>query len=240
MRSLARVRLAACLAAAAWIVCAAPPAAAADRPFLSVNTAVAEDDEEQVWAIENWVQRIGRVQSLTVAPEYAFDPFNSLQLEMRRVVRRESVSGHELELEYKHLFNNIERDGWGWGVVATVDLERPQAGPWERRAVSLFALVTLKLGEATSDGLLHINPAVIKPRGERRMLAGAVGAEREVGRRTSLFGEIARDDEGRSVQLGLRHWIKRERLAVDIAWQRVRNNEQRGAGVVLGIAWHDL
>lgn len=238
MRSLAPVRLAACLAAC--IVGAAPPAAAADRPFLSANTAIAEDDEEQVWAVESWYQRVGRVQSATVAPEYAFDPFNSLQLEMRRVVRRDDVSGHELELEYKHLFNSIERDGWAWGVVATVDLERRQRGPWERRAVSVFVPVTLKLGEATSDGLVHINPAIAKPRDERRMLVGAVGAEREVWRRTTLFGEIARDDEGRSVQLGLRHWIKRERLAVDIAWQRVRNNEQRGAGIVLGIAWHDL
>lgn len=238
MRSPARVGLTACLAA--WLVCAAHPAAAADRPFLSANTAVAENDEEQVWAVENWYRRAGRVQSLTVAPEYAFDPFNSLQLEMRRVVRREDVGGHELELEYKHLFNSLDHDGWGWGVVATVDLERPQGGPWERRAVSVFVPLTLKLGEANADGLVHLNPAITKPRGERRMFVGAVAAEREVWRRTSLFGEIARDDDGRMVQLGLRHWIKRERLAVDIAWQRVRNNEQRSIGVVLGIAWHDL
>lgn len=238
MRSLVLVRPAACLAAC--MVCAVPPAAAADRPFLSTNTAIAEDDEEQVWAIENWYQRVGRVQSVTVAPEYALDPFNSLQLEMRRVVRRDDISGHELEFEYKHLFNSIERDGWAWGLVATVDFERRQRGPWERRAVSIFVPVTLKLGEATSDGLVHINPAIAKPRGERWVLVGAVGAEREIWRRTTLFGEIARDDEGRFVQLGLRHWIKRERLAVDIAWQRVRNNEQRGTGIGLGIAWHDL
>jgi hypothetical protein len=39
---------------------------------------------------------------------------------------------------------------------------------------------------------------------------------------------------------GVRYWIKRERLAVDVAWQRLRSDEARGSGLVLGIAWYDL
>jgi len=238
MRRLASTHVAACLVA--LNICAVPQARAADRPFLYANTAAAEEDEEQVWAVESWYQRVGHVQALTIAPEYSFDPVNALQLEMRRVVRRGDAGGHELELEYKHLFNRFERDGWGWGVVTSLDLERPQDGPWAQRAVSLFMPVTLKLGEAASEGLVHINPALIKPQGERRLFAGSVGAEREVWRRTSLFAEVARDEEGRFAQLGLRHWVQRERLAVDIAWQRLHSDQQRGNGIVLGIAWYDL
>lgn len=230
------------LAATAFVLAlvATPGARAADRPYLYANTADAEEDEEQVWAVENWFRRVGGERSLTLAPEYSFDPRNSVQMEFRRVVRRHQAGSHEVEVEFKHLFNSFARDGWGWGVVATVDLERPQGGSLQRRAVTLFLPVTLSLGESPADGLLHLNPAIAKPSGERRRFTGAVAAEREVWHRTTLFGELARDDEGRFAQVGLRHWLKREKLAIDFAWQRVRGDEARGSGVVLGIAWYDL
>ena len=113
------------------------PAHAADRPYIVANSGAAEEDEEQVWSVENWYRQAGPQRSLTVAPEYAFDPVNSLQVEFRRVVDHDIGNGHEIEVEYKHLFNRIARDGYGWGVVATLDMERPNGGPWQRAGVSL-------------------------------------------------------------------------------------------------------
>lgn len=214
-------------------------AQAADRPYVFANSGAAEDDEEQVWSVENWYRKAGRQASLTVAPEYAFNPDNSLQAEFRRVVDRDRGNGHELEIEFKHLFNRISREGWGWGVVAAIDMERPQGGPWERSALSLSVPLTWQFGEADTS-LVHVNVGVAKPREERRVLTGVLAAEHEIWNRTALFGEWASDREGRLVHAGVRHWIKRERLAVDIAWQRVRSEELRGSGVVLGIAWYDL
>ena len=215
------------------------PALAADRPYVFTNSGAAEDDEEQVWSVENWYRKAGRQASLTVAPEYAFDPDNSLQAEFRRVVDRDRGNGHELELEFKHLFNRLSRDGWGWGVVAALDMERPQGGPWERAALSLSVPVTIQFGDAESS-LVHLNLGVAKPREERRVFTAVIAAEHEVWRRTSLFAEIARDAEGTLQHAGVRHWIKRERLALDVAWQRVRGDEVRGSGIVLGLAWYDL
>jgi len=210
----------------------------ADRPYLVTNSAAAEEDEEQVWSVENWYRSAGAQRSLTVAPEYAFDPLNSLQVEFRRTLDREGVNGHELEVEYKHLFNHIARDGYGWGVVAALDMVRPQGGPWTRSAVSLALPFSLQVAEGS--GLLHLNLGVSKPRDERRVFTGALAAEREVFRRTTLFAEWARDEDGRLLHGGVRYWIKRETLAVDLAWQRVRSDDSRGSGVVLGIAWYDL
>lgn len=220
------------------VALAAMAAQAADRPYLYANSAAAEEDEEQVWSVENWYRQAGRQKSLTVAPEYAFDPDTSLQVEMRRTLDRNAGSGHEIEIEAKRLFKRIEREGWGWGVVAAIDMERAKGGPWERAAVSLLVPLTLPIGEG--EGLVHLNAGVAKPRGERRLVTGAIAAEREVWRRTSLFAEVAREPEGRLLHAGVRHWIKRERLAVDLAWQRMRSDELRGSGIVLGIAWYDL
>lgn len=214
-------------------------AQAADRPYVFTNSGAAEDDEEQVWSVENWYRKAGRLASLTVAPEYAFSPDDSMQAEFRRVVDRDRGNGHELEIEYKHLFNRFSRDGWGWGVVAAIDMERPDGGPWERSALSLSVPLTWQVGPADTS-LVHVNLGVAKPREERRAFTAVIAAEHEVWRRTSLFAEIARDREGTLQHAGVRHWIKRERLAVDLAWQRVRSDEVRGSGIVLGIAWYDL
>lgn len=223
---------------AAWLALASLAAGAADRPFIYANSAAAEEDEEQVWSVENWYRRAGGQQSLTVAPEYAFDPVNSLQLELRRVVTRDEANGHELELEYKHLFTRIERDGWGLGVVATLDFARAKGSPWQRSATTLLVPLTLPVGERL--GLVHLNVGIAKPREEKRLVTGALAGEHFVTPRTTLFAELARDDEGRLAQVGVRHWLKREKLAVDAAWQRLRGDERRGSGVVLGIAWYDL
>lgn len=219
---------------------AAPPAAAADRPYLVTNSAAAEEDEEQVWAVENWFRHTRRGQrSLTVAPEYSFDPQNSVQMEFRRVLERDDANGHELEMEFKHLFTRIARDGIGFGAVLTIDTERRDGqGPLRRSATSLFLPLTVPLGEAGAQ--LHFNPGLAWPRGESVRGIGALAAEAELMRRTQLFGEWARDAEGALLLGGVRYWIRRERLAVDVAWQRERAEGRTARGLVLGIAWYDL
>lgn len=219
--------------------CLVPVARAADRPYIVANSGAAEEDEEQVWSVENWYRVAGRQKSFTFAPEYAFSPDNSMQVEFRRVVDRDNGNGHELELEYKHLFNRIARDGWGWGVVLALDFDRPESGPWSRTAASFSLPLTVQVGDADTS-LVHLNVGLSKPREDRRVVTGVLAGEHEVWRRVSLFAELARDAEGRTRQIGVRHWVKRERLALDVAWQRVRSDEVKGSGLVLGLAWYDL
>lgn len=220
------------------LLCAALPAFAADRPYLVTNSAAAEEDEENAWAVENWVRRVGTQRSLTIAPEYAFDPQNSVQLELRRAVDRDAGNAHEVELELKHLFSRIARDGFGWGVVGIVQFEHPQGEAWRRASGELSVALTLPFAEG--EGLAHLNLNLTKPVGERRFVGFALAAERDLAPRTTLFGEVTHNADGRLVHAGVRYWVKRERLAVDLAWQRVRSDEGRGSGLVLGLAWYDL
>lgn len=220
------------------VLAALRPAVAADRPYLVTNSAAAEEDEDNAWSVENWLRRVGTQRSLTIAPEYAYDPQNSVQLELRRQVVRGEDDGHEVEVEFKHLFSRIARDGVGWGVVGIVQFEHPQRGAWRRTSAELSAALTLPF--ADGEGLAHLNLNLAKPVGERRFAGYALAAEREVAPRTTLFAELTHNADGRLVHGGVRHWIRRERLAVDLAWQRLRSDEIRGSGLVLGIAWYDL
>lgn len=227
----------ACLALAAATV-AAGPARAADRPHLVTISGAAEEDDDDTWAVESWLRRAGRQRSFTLAPEYSYDPKTSVQIELTRIVDRDEGNGHEIEIELKHLFNRIARDGFGWGLAGILQYERPSGGHWTRESVSLSVPVTFAIGEG--DGFVHMNVGVAKPRERRRFATGALAAEREVAPRVTLFGEWARDAGGRLVHGGVRYWIRRERLAVDIAWQRLRGEESGGSGIVLGLARYDL
>lgn len=217
---------------------ATPPAAANDRPFQVARTAVLEDDE-QVWSFESWVQRLGKVRGLSVEPEYTFEAGTSVQFELtRRHDRRGSETGHEAEVEFKQLFNDIARDGWGWGLSAALAAERTHDSGGTLPSVGIKLPLSIALGD--SGGFLHLNVGISKARDARRSWNAAAGIERELFKRTLFFAELAREDEATFMQLGARHWLRRDRLAIDFGLQQQRADGMRASGFVVGLGWYDL
>ena len=87
---------------------------------------------------------------------------------------------------------------------------------------------------------MHLNAGASWPRGERREWGRSLVLEAEVWRRTTLFGELARLGEATLVHAGVRHWLRRERWALDVSVQRVRSDGLRESGFVVGVGWYDL
>jgi len=223
------------------LACAANalPAQAFDRPYLATSNAVADEDDDQAWSFEAWSTRAGPVGAIAVAPEYAFSPTTTLQLELTRVRDHDSGTSLSLaDLEFKHLFNHIARDGYGWGVVLSPGVARESGHAWQRSELSAKGVYSLALWEG--EGLLHLNVGVSKPRVDGRQWVSSIALEREVGKHTTLFGELAREGEAQLVHGGVRYWVKREKLALDVAWQRLRANGANASGLVLGFGWYDL
>ncbi|HSB99932.1 MAG TPA: hypothetical protein VLE45_08455, partial [Burkholderiaceae bacterium] len=90
------------------------------------------------------------------------------------------------------------------------------------------------------DGLLHLNAGFVKPADEGRLWVSAAALEREVWKRTVLFGELARVGDATFVHGGVRHWIRRERLAIDFSLQRSRVDGAWHTGGTFGVGWYDL
>ena len=229
-----------------WLLVAAliasPLARANDRPFQVARTAVLEDDE-QVWSFESWAQRLGSVRGLSIEPEYTFGGGASVQVELSRYTdRRGSETGHEAEVEFKQLFNNVARDGWGWGVSATLAAERTNAhtGEGGRTVPSVGIKLPVSIGLGDGGGFLHLNAGIGKARNERRAWTGAVAVERELLKRTLFFAELAREGETTFMQFGARHWLKRDKLAIDFALQQRRADGNRDSGFIVGLGWYDL
>jgi len=239
---LPRRRLRATLAAAA-LACSLA-AQANDRPFESARTAVAEDDD-QTWSFESWVRRVGSQRSFSVEPEYVFDPANSVQVELTRSLDRHGDdTGHEAEIEFKHLFNQIARDGWGLGVSAALGAERTRASDRTVKALTLRLPLSLDIGQLSGGGggntLVHLNAGLFKTQQTRHVWAPALAVEQRVAGRSVLFAELARQGADQLGQIGLRQWIRRDKLALDLAWQQRRDAEGRRSGWIAGIGWYDL
>jgi hypothetical protein len=225
------------LVAFALVGAAAP--ALADRPFLATDSAAAEEDDDNVWSVESWLARRGRVRTWSIAPEYAFNPTTSVQLELSRSRDRAvRETEYEAELELKHLFNHIARDGYGVGVVAALSWQKTSDGGWRRAGGSVNLPFTWAFAE--SGVALHVNGGVDKAVGERRAWTRSVALEGEVARRTTLFAEWARDGSDKLAHAGVRWWAQREKLAIDLSWQRTRSGDGRASGLVFGIGFYDL
>lgn len=216
----------------------APVARANDRPFQVARTAVLEDDE-QVWSIESWAQRLGSVRGFSIEPEYTFSAGTSVQFELTRLTDRHGDgSGHEGEVEFKQIFNNVARDGYGWGVSARLSAERTRES--ERTVPSVGLKIPLSIALGDDGGFLHLNAGLSKERDARRTWDAAAGIERELFRRTIVFAEVAREGGATYGEVGARHWLRRDKLAIDIALQQQRSDGVRSAGVIIGLGWYDL
>lgn len=219
----------------------AATAQAADRPFVATSSAAGEEDDDNVWAVETWLQKTGATRGFSIAPEYAFDPRNSVQFEFGfardRSLGQRSTS---FEVEYKHLFNSIARDGYGIGIALSAGLARESGAGWKSDGVALHLPFTWQLG-SDSGALLHLNAGVDKPRDGRREWFRAAAIEWPLFKRFTAIAEVARSGEASVAQIGVRHWIKREKFALDVGVLRTRENGgSKENGWVVGLSWFDL
>jgi hypothetical protein len=234
--------------AAALLCLVAAAALASDRPYLAATNAVADEDDDNVIALESWIESARRYGEFRFEPEYNFDPRNAVRFELsiardRRfepVVRSRSV-----EVEFKHLVTDLARSGFGSGVIVGVDWDErrgvPDASEDKARrswALGVAGLLTLR---PTPDTLFHINLGAIKETAATTRARWALALEHEVVLRTTLFAEAgARAGEQRLLHGGVRHWVKRDRFAVDLTVGCRRGEPASSTFITLGIALQDI
>jgi hypothetical protein len=236
---------------AALVFCfSAPSARATDRPYLVLRTAAMEDDEQSWMLGARWI-RTGADNALQSGLEYGFTRATSMELEWAVERAGGGGHGHEAELEFKHLFNDIARDGWGAGLSMMAGLTRERAesrageddedGAGTRRARrGLMVQLPLSVSLWEEQGLAHVNLGW-----QRRPFAGgqyffAAGLERRLVGRTWGFTEAVYQPGQHLLHAGIRHWLRRDRLALDFSVQRQQADGYWRNGVVIGIVAYDL
>ncbi len=228
-----------CLAVGVVLALGAARAQADDRPFVQTSHAVAEDDDEGNWSLETWWLPVGSRRVFNLAPEYAFSPYTTLQF--RNFVAQDRLLGERsvgVETEFKHLFNHLGRDGFGWGVHVSLTVAREGEAAFQVQSLAAKWIGTLNL--LGGDAKLHLNGGLNKVRAERREWIGSLVLEHKLPWRSTAFFELGREDRENLLHAGVRHWVRRDKMAVDFSAQQQRLREGRARGLVLGLAWYDL
>jgi hypothetical protein len=219
---------------------------ASDRPYLAATTAVVEDDDDRVFELETWIESAYRFGEFRFEPEYNFDPRNAVRVELGIARDRRSdptVRSRGAEVEFKHLFTDLARSGFGSGVIVAVDWddrsgaqeESDNGHNWAFGATGLLSL------RPTTDTLVHFNLGAEKEEREKVHARWAVAIEHEIVRRTTLFAEAGSvSSEQRLVHGGVRYWVKRERFALDLTVGRRYGNPVDNTFFTFGIALHDI
>jgi hypothetical protein len=217
---------------------------ASDRPYLAATSAVADEDDYNVVALESWIEASRRLREFSFEPEYNFDPYNAVRLELGVARDRRfdpAVRSKAAEIEFKHLFTDLARSGFGTGVIVGVDWDERSDGQEDGgvgRGIGAAALATLRPTPAT---LVHLNLGAVKEAGVNARARWAVAIEHEVVRRTTLFAEAgAVAGTQRLIHGGVRHWVKRERFAIDLTVGRRRGDPADSSFITIGIALQDI
>ena len=86
---------------------------------------------------------------------------------------------------------------------------------------------------------MHLNGGIEREAGvNRKLLATAI--EDDLWRRVTGFAKFAAQGEARLAHGGVRWWLRREKVALDISVFRRREGASNSRGWVIGMGWYDL
>ncbi len=219
---------------------AAPSTRADDRPFLRTATAVVEDDDERVFEFSATGLSHRHGDGLSLQGGYSFSPTLSVEAELGLSRERaEGSRGRETGIGVWQAWIDPAREGWGLAGKLGAEWDRNAAG--EPRQRTLRGVVAASLPLSGKQVWLHGNAGIEQREGEGRAGIWSLALQGELDRRWALFGEIAsssRRDE--LVQAGVRHWLKRDKIALDLSVGRERIEQDRRGFVAAGLAFYDL
>ena len=138
-------------------------------------------------------------------------------------------------LSYQAIFAVFAAIGVGFAVAGTLIRDNLQLQD------ALFGVLETNVPGLIDNGSNGgaIDPQVLLNSGTLTW-TGAIAVERELFKRTTFFAELAREGEGTFAQIGARHWLKRDKLAIDFSLQQRRADGSRASGFIVGLGWYDL
>ena len=234
------VRVLAALALAA--ACSA--ALAVERPFVLSDTALQEEDDERVFELDTWLEK-GRGQTaLNAELQYNFVPDFSVEFGWGRQLARTGDAREaetELETGLRKVLRDPARHGLGVAFVLEVEAARKvvdgEREGWRYAATNAAVPLSWQWGPVWT----HLTLGLQHARHEGTRPLAALALQGRVTRPLEWFAEWGAVRERMGVaQAGVRWWLVRERVALDLAVARQREGSERAETIMLGLSLKDL
>ncbi|HEX3062612.1 MAG TPA: hypothetical protein VHP55_08060 [Usitatibacter sp.] len=191
-----------------------PEDAFSARPMITDDARVVDPKSCQV---ESWIKFNRTSTEYWALP--ACNPLGLFELTYGGARIHEDSAGSAFTdniFQLKTIVKPLEANGWGWGIAAGTDrhLHREAANGWPGDE---YIYVPVSFSFRDDEIAVHLNGGVTRHRDIDRNI-GTWGLGSEIRLRDDLFfiPETFGTDRGRPFfQLGLRHWIVKDRLQMD-------------------------
>ena len=202
------------LAALAGFSSLLPDDAFAARPMITDDARVVDPKACQ---LESWIKFNRNSTEYWALP--ACNPLGFFELTYGGARIHEDSNGSAFTdniLQVKTIVKPLEANGWGWGIAAGTDrhLHREAANGWPGDS---YMYVPLSVSFRDDDVVMHVNGGVTRHRDlDRNIVTWGLGSEIKLRDDLYLIPETFSLDRGRPFfQLGLRHWIVKDRVQMD-------------------------
>ena len=230
-----------CLVAAMWIGTGAVVCAHADdRPFLRTTHAMASDDDD-AWEISSTLVANRQGQALSLQLERELSTTQRIEVEVGGSTR-DLAPEPEQGLRLRSLWVNPESHGWGWATKVGIEPRRGRSEGGDRWQALSVVSVPMAQGRWWVHANLGWQWQRQSAQAAQRTAIGSLAAHWVLNPQQWLYAETARAADGsdRLLHLGLRHWLRPGKWALDVGAGRQRAAEHPGEFVVLNMSFFDL
>lgn len=210
-----------------------------DRPFLRTTHAMAGDDEDG-WETSTTLVRNRHGSALSLQLEHDLNSTHRIEAEWGQT-RGTLAPDPEQGLRLRSLW--VSPTVAGWGLATKLGIEPAREGETGRRhqalAVATLPLLDERLWLHANLGWQWQDAAAGQA---RRSTVGSLAAHAVLPPRRWLYAELAHSDHGqeRLSHLGLRHWLRSNRLALDTGWGRQSGTPNAGQFIAINLSFFDL
>jgi hypothetical protein len=218
-----------------------------DRPFLRTSTAVVDDDNDHTYDLH-----LGRLSSKKVGASrlqmgYSLSPTLNIEIELESIRDRiEASTSRDRELAVWVSWVDPQREGWGLSSRLSAGQERESGQGLEPSAWHPYArgVAAVSVPLAEKALWLHANLGAqwgSAPQERTRWRrAWSLAGEHAFTGRTSWFAELAGTGPQRLAFCGLRQWLRKGKVAMDLGGGRQTVGQGHGHFVSLSLSLYEI
>ena len=206
-----------------------------DRPFLRTTHALASEDEDG-WEVSTMLVANRHGQSLSTQIERDLSATHRLEVEFggsTHALAPESEQGLRLRSLWRSPADT------GWGFATKLGIEPGRSGEDEGRRTQAQGVFSWT---PAPGHWVHLNLGWQWRQGAGRTAMNALAWQGEWTPSRSVYAEAAGTGDGRDrlLHMGVRHWLKAHRLALDTGVGRQTGSERPGEFLVVNLSFFDL
>ena len=224
--------------------CGMSLAHAEDSPYLRLDTALVEGDDEHQFEFATRYSNSNNDNTTQASLGYSFNPLFSVEAQLGWTNYSNGNDGEtEAQVSARYVLVDHNRDDWGLALIGSNQWQKSGNNSMQDEGPAFNLAFTQPFGE--KSGNLHLNLGASRKNSTADTCATwGLGVDVPVTQRLMLFAEFSgRDTTDQVTHGGMRWWLKYGKIALDTSVSNTRTLGDEGAATQrfhVGLVFFDL